>query len=135
MWFARISKSHYWGGIVCALLFLLVGCIFVNYAGIQTDEALFAAPLFRSWQFFSIPIGPYNLPVMNMSYNGALKTWLYAPILLSAARPSAALIRVPAILMGAATIVIFWGLLYRIHGRSASWVGCILLATDTSLML
>ena len=124
MWFARISKSHYWGGIVCALLFLLVGCIFVNYAGIQTDEALFAAPLFRSWQFFSIPIGPYNLPVMNMSYNGALKTWLYAPILLSAARPSAALIRVPAILMGAATIVIFWGLLYRIHGRSASWVGC-----------
>jgi hypothetical protein len=135
MWLARILKSHFWGGIICALLFLLVGYTFINYAGIQTDEALFAGPLFRSWQFFSIPIGSYNLPLMNMSYNGTLKTWLYAPLLLPAARPTASLIRVPAILMGAATIVIFWGLLCRVHGRRAAWAGCILLATDTSFVL
>jgi hypothetical protein len=135
MWFARILKSHFWGGIVCALLFLVVGCIFVNYAGIQTDEALFASPLFRSWQFFSIPIGSHSLPLMNMSYNGTLKTWLYAPLLRHAGRPTAALIRVPAILIGAATMVIFWGLLCRVHGRRAAWAGCILLATDTSFVL
>src|SRR5579863_4015047 len=108
--FARISKSHLWGGMACALLFLLLGCVFVDYAGIQTDEALFTSPLFCSWPFFSVRFGHYNLPLMNMSYNGALKTWLCAPILLTAARPTAALIRVPAIFMGAATIVIFWGL-------------------------
>jgi hypothetical protein len=129
MWLARISRAY------CALFFSLVGCAFINYAGIQTDEALFAGPLFRSWQFFSIPIGPYNLPLMNMSYNGTLKTWLYAPILLPAVRSTAALIRVPAILMGAATIVIFSDLLYRVHSRRAAWVGCILLATDTSFVL
>ncbi len=133
--FQRIAKSHLWGGIACALLFLLLGCLFVDYAGIQTDEALFACPLFQSWQFFSIPFGHYNLPLMTMSYNGTLKTWLYGPILLPAGRPTAALIRVPAILMGAATIVIFWGLLCRAHSRRAAWIGCILLATDASFLL
>src|SRR4029077_2939643 len=71
---------------------------------------------------------------MNMPYNGTLKTWLYAPLVLFW-RPSAALIRIPAILMGGATILLFCALLHRIHGRRAAWVGGILLATDTSFLL
>jgi hypothetical protein len=133
-WFARISKARLWGGIVCALIFLLLGCIFVDYAGVQTDEALFAGSLFRSWRFFSVPLGHYDLPLMNMPYNGALKLWLYAPVF-RLWQPAAGSIRVPAILLGAATIVIFWGLLIRVHSRAAAWAGCILLATDTSFLL
>jgi hypothetical protein len=72
---------------------------------------------------------------MNMPYNGTLKTWLYAPILLHASHPNAALIRLPVIITGAATIVMFWGFLRRVHSRRAAWIGCILLATDTCFLL
>ena len=122
------------GGMVCAVLFLLVGLIFVGYAGIQSDEAVFAAPLFRAWRFWGIPIGRHVVPVMNASYYGALKTWLDAPILLTF-RPSAWGIRLPAILAGAITILIFWETLLRVHSRRAAWAGCLLLATDTSYLL
>jgi 4-amino-4-deoxy-L-arabinose transferase-like glycosyltransferase len=132
-WFARISKAL-WRGIVCALVFLLLGWVFVDYAGVQTDEALFAGSLFRSWRFFSVALGHYNLPLMNMPYNGALKLWLYAPVF-RLWQPTAGSIRVPAILLGAATIVIFWDLLNRVHSRAAAWAGSILLATDTSFLL
>ncbi len=123
-----------WGGIVCALLFFLLGCLFVDRAGLQTDEALFAAPLFRDWKFFSILLGRWKIPVMNMSYIGALKTWIYAPILLLS-RPSPVSIRLPAVVLGAVVIVLFWLLLERVHGRRVAWVGCLLLATDTSFVL
>lgn len=122
------------GGIVCALFFFLLSLPFIGYAGIQSDEALFAAPLFRAWRFFAIPIGRHQVPMMNMSYNGTLKTWLYAAIVFIS-HPTAMWIRVPAILVGTVTILIFWALLLRVHSRRAGWAGCILLATDTSFLL
>jgi len=120
------------GGVGCALIFVSLGCIFVGRAGLQTDEAIFAAPLFRTWRVFAVQFAGYSVPLMNGTYMGALKTWLYVPVLW---RPGPALIRVPAILIGAATILIFWALLNRVHSRRAAWVGCILLATDTSFLL
>ncbi len=127
-------RSPIWIGTAGAIIFFLLGFIFVDYAGIQTDEALFAAPLFRAWRFFSVRLFHHNVPVMELSYLGALKTWLYAPILLIW-HPTPALIRGPAILLGAATVLMFGLLLYRVHGQRAAWVGCILLATDTSFLL
>jgi hypothetical protein len=70
------SKIGKQGGIVCAVLFLSLGSLIVDYAGIQTDEALFAAPLFRGWRFNSVQAWGHSVPVMNMTYLGALKTWL-----------------------------------------------------------
>src|SRR5437764_13145451 len=116
------------GGVACAAVFFTSGLFFVDRAGLQTDEALFAGPLFRSWRFFSVSVGKYNIPVMNMSYIGALKTWLYAPVLLIF-DPSPAVIRFPVILIGAVTIVIFWRFMLRIHIVRARWIVCVLLAT------
>jgi hypothetical protein len=127
-----MSKDR--AALVGAVVFFLLGLAFVDYAGIQTDEALFAAPLFRAWRFFSVRLFHHNVPVMELSYLGALKTWLYAPLLLLW-HPTPALIRVPAILMGALTILMFGALLDRVHGVRAAWVGCMLLATDTSFLL
>ncbi len=129
-----MAITRQWGGIFCAILFFLLGCLFVDRAGLQTDEALFAAPLFRDWKFFSIPFAHHNILVMNMSYIGALKTWIYAPILLLG-HPSPVSIRLPVVVLGAAAIVLFWILLDRVQGRRAAWVGCLLLATDTSFLL
>ena len=122
------------GRIACSGLFLLLGLLFVDRAGVQTDEALFAAPLFRPWQFFSIRIGARDLPLMNMSYNGALKTWLYAPIF-HFYPPSTLSIRIPAILLGCATVWMLWRVLLRLHSGAAAFIGCALLATDTSFLL
>jgi Dolichyl-phosphate-mannose-protein mannosyltransferase len=80
-------------------------------------------------------MGHYDVPIMNNPYYGALKTWLYAPILFRARHPNAMLIREPVILIGAATIILFWCLLSRVHSRRAAWIGGILLATDTSFLL
>jgi hypothetical protein len=124
-----------WHACVPALLFLLLGSAFIHYTGIQTDEALFAGPLCRTWQFYSVHVGHYDVPLMNMPYNGTLKTWLYTPILRHARHPTAALIRWPVILIGAATLILFWGFLVRAHSRRAAWAGCILLATDPSFLL
>jgi hypothetical protein len=129
-----MSKLKLNGGVTGAIAFLLLGLSFVGYAGIQTDEALFAAPLFRAWRYFPIRLFHHQVPVMELSYLGALKTWLYAPIF-SIWNPSAAAIRVPAILMGALTVLLFGALLERVHGRRAAWVGGILLATDTTFLL
>jgi 4-amino-4-deoxy-L-arabinose transferase-like glycosyltransferase len=71
---------------------------------------------------------------MELSYIGELKTWLYAPIFLIW-NPTVDAVRVPAILMGALTVLMFGALLQRVHGRRAAWVGSILLATDTSFLL
>src|SRR5208283_2707785 len=129
-----MAIKRLWGGILCALLFFLLGCLFVDRAGLQTDEALFSAPLFRDWKFFSILLGRWKIPVMNMSYIGALKTWIYAPILLLG-HPSPASIRLPVVALGAVIILLYWLLLNRVHGRHAAWAGCLLLASDTSFLL
>src|ERR1700693_676300 len=121
-------------GAVGAIVFLLLGLCFVDRAGIATDEAALEATLFRSWRFFSVPVFHHNVPVMKLTYIGELKTWLYAPIFLIW-NPTAAAIRVPAILMGALTVLMFGILLELVHGRRAAWVGSILLATDTSFLL
>ena len=121
--------------LAAPLLFFLVANILARYAGIHTDEALFAGPLCRSWRFFAIKVGHFDVPMMNMPYVGTLKTWLYAPLLLHSRHPNAALIRKPVILLGCLTILAFWSLLCRLHSRRAAWFGCILLATDASFLL
>ena len=121
-------------GAVGAIVLTLLGLCFVNRAGIATDEAALEATLFRDWRFFSVPLFHHNVPVMELTYIGELKTWLYAPIFLIW-NPTAASIRVPAILMGALTVLLFGALLQRVHGTRTAWVGSILLATDVTFLL
>jgi hypothetical protein len=121
--------------VFCALLFFLQSLPFLSYAGLQNDEVLFAAALYRpATATFSFDVLHYNVPIMLMGYLGALKTWLYAPILLLWA-PSSFSIRVPAALIGSLTIWIFFLLLEKLHGRRAAWVGALLLATDSMVLL
>jgi hypothetical protein len=121
-------------GAIGAVIFTLLGLCFVNRAGIATDEAALEATLFRDWRFFSVPLFHHNVPVMELTYIGEFKTWLYAPIF-TIWNPTAASIRVPAILMGALTVLLFGALLQRMHGPRAAWVGSILLATDVTFLL
>jgi len=122
------------GATLCSLLFLALGAAFVNRTGIEEDEAMFASPLYREWCFFAIHIRHFRIPIMHMSYVGALKTWIYAPIALFW-QPSAAMLRVPALVIGAVTVALFWNLLGTVHSRRAAWAGCLLLITDAVFLL
>ena len=61
---------------------------------------------------------------MLLSYLGALKTWIYFPIL-TRIRPSYLTIRLPVLLMGTLTIWLFTWFLERAHGREwRGWAAC-----------
>src|SRR5579859_5170804 len=118
-----------------SLFFVMIGLTLIPQAGIEGDEALFGSAIYHPEEaVHTIKLFRHRVPLMQMSYLGSLKSWIYAPIF-NRWKPSAASIRFPALVLGAATIWLFWLLLRRIAGYRAAAVGSILLATDTSFLL
>lgn len=108
----------------------------IDLPGIYFDEAYIAHALFPeppggpNW---SLEIFGHTIPVMIMSYAGALKAWLQAPIL-SLFEPSAATARFPSLVIAAATI---WTLFFfsdRAFGRTTALIASWLLATDPTFL-
>jgi 4-amino-4-deoxy-L-arabinose transferase-like glycosyltransferase len=119
----------------CLTVFLALGLCFIPYLGLQNDEVIFGTAIYAPRQAAAyIAIFHRALPTMLLSYLGALKAWLYAPVL-AMFSPSAGAIRLPVMLMGALTIFLFSRLLERLLGRRAAVAGCALLATDTTYLL
>jgi 4-amino-4-deoxy-L-arabinose transferase-like glycosyltransferase len=124
-----------WPGILAALLFLLLSLIFIPYAGIQNDEALFASPLYGPTPGeFRIRIGSLQIPLMLMSYLGTLKTLIFWP-LLSLFGTNVWSVRVPVALLGAGTVLLFQLIADRAIGSAAAAVGAVLLATSPVFLL
>src|SRR5579859_2483878 len=93
--------------LLCAV-FLAMGCAFAPLAGFQTDEAIFASGIYDPATIpYSAQVFHKKLPLMLMPYMGALKAWLYAPIL-AIFRPTAYSIRIPVLLIGSITIWLFF---------------------------
>jgi hypothetical protein len=122
-------------GIFASIFFFLAGQPFVDRLGIQNDEALFAVPVFDPQAtLYSFTIGHSRIPLMLMSYLGCVKTLLYRPIFrVFGTGPYA--VREPALLMGAASVWLFFLLLRRIAGLRAACIGCCLLAADSLYLL
>jgi 4-amino-4-deoxy-L-arabinose transferase-like glycosyltransferase len=117
------------------LVFVVAGVCLLPYPGLQNDEVLFASVLYApQWSQTYINIFKKPFPIMLLSYLGALKAWLYAP-LFALWRPSAWSVRLPVIFLGAATIWLFYRLLLRVSGGRAALLGCALLATDTTYLV
>ncbi len=114
---------------------MFVGALLIPYAGIQGDEALFAGGIY-SPERMAAAVEVLGRPVclMIMSYIGALKAWLYAP-LLELWPPSVWSLRLPMVAAGAAAIVLFAAFLQGIAGRRAAIVGAVLLASDPMFLL
>src|SRR5215469_4705157 len=101
-------------GLVCiSIAFLGLALLFARRLGIEADEAMIANGIYRHGQpLYSWKFGAYEIPVMLLSYLGALKTWLMNPYF-AVWRPGPVSLRVPAILAGAATLWLFFALLDR----------------------
>jgi 4-amino-4-deoxy-L-arabinose transferase-like glycosyltransferase len=117
----------------CAFFFL-AGQPFLPLLGIQNDEALFECAFLNPRGGAFVRIGHWHLPVMLMSYVGALKAWLYRPIF-ALWKPGAWSLREPALLAGAVSIWLFFLLLRRMAGARAAVIGCWLLAVDAMYLL
>jgi 4-amino-4-deoxy-L-arabinose transferase-like glycosyltransferase len=132
-----LTKS-WWVSLVPALLsafYLLSALAFVPRTGLQNDELFFVGPIFYpDTTFYRLAIGSSNVPLMVMSYSGALKTWLYAG-LFQIFEPGVWSVRAPMTLVGVATICLTWVWVKRIAGTRAAVIATALLATDTLFLL
>jgi 4-amino-4-deoxy-L-arabinose transferase-like glycosyltransferase len=106
-------------------LFIATAMLFVSRPGVEADEALVVNGALYSW---------HHIPLMLMSYMGALKAWFYIG-LFNVVRPDPVSLRLPTILFGAVAIWLFFLLLDRTVGRRAAWIGALLLATDSMFVI
>ena len=120
---------------LCVTLFIQNGISLIPYPGIQNDEAYFSVALYDPNQVASVlRIFGRPIPLMHLSYLGTLKTWLYAPIL-KLWGPDTYSIRLPALLIGSATIALFFLLLRRAAGAVAAMIGAAVLSSDPVFLL
>lgn len=110
----------------------------ISYAGVQEDEALFSIPFYTLLpRAYRIRAAHHNIPIMVMSYVGALKTWIYWP-LIQWFGSGAWTVRLPVVLAGGITVFLFYHLI-RNSGLPrpafAALLGALLLATDPVFLL
>lgn len=121
--------------LAAVIVFLALGIALLPYAGVQNDEALFAAPYYQeNARQFCITIFHKRIVLMVMSYIGTLKTALYGPIL-AIFGANVWSIRLPMVLAGVLTVFIFYYLVQRSAGPGAALLAAFLLATDPSFLL
>lgn len=121
--------------VLSMLVFLLTGLALLPYPGLQNDELFFSGPLYNAdAAYYRIEIGAQKIPLMVMSYTGALKTWLYAGLFEFVA-PNEWSVRLPMLLAGALTIWLTWCWVRRIAGARAAAIATVLLATDTIFLM
>ena len=120
---------------LAGLIFLLTGLALLPWPGLQNDELFFSGPLYaENSAFYQIHPGGTAIPLMVMSYSGALKTWLYA-VLLFFFKPGEVSVRLPVLLIGIGTIWMTWEWTRRLAGLRAANVATVLLATDTIFLM
>src|SRR5260370_18421820 len=83
---------------------------------------------------FEATIFHHSIPLMFLTYLGALKAWLYAPVL-ALFEPSYVSVRLPVLLLGGFTVWLAIRLLESMHGRLAPGLGGLLLPPDAMSLL
>jgi len=122
--------------IAALLVFVTAGVLVAPLLGFEDDELIFVSNFQHPNDCFSrLPLfGGHAIPTMAVSYAGALKSWLYSPLLFIAA-PTIWVVRLPSLLLAALTIALTGVLMAIVAGRTAAVVIVCLLATDVTFLL
>lgn len=122
--------------LLLCVLFIVTGSLFIWRPGIQTDEVLFTAGIYGPFEYpvSSIRMFQRDFSVMVMSYVGAVKGKIWAPIF-AVWGVSPVTIRLPAVVLGALSVWLFYRLTLATLGTRAALAGCALLATDPMYLL
>jgi len=121
--------------LLSCTLFLALGTLLLADVGLETDEGLFSAALYPPFnKDFTIRVFHHQLPLMAMTYVGATKAWLYAPIL-ALIPPSPFSVRFVALLIGACTLLLVYWFVRKILGNAPAIAVIALLSTDPMFLL
>ncbi|MGO9261473.1 MAG: ArnT family glycosyltransferase [Bryobacteraceae bacterium] len=113
----------------------MAGHAFLPHLGIEDDETLFVdAILHPRAELYSLRLGHSHVPIMLMTYLGALKALIYGP-LFRWFGTGVRVLREPMLLAGVASLYLFFRLLRRVAGARAACIGCALLAVDSAYLL
>ena len=116
-------------------VFISFGLLLAPRAGLEEDEVMFISNLWHPGQSrASVSILHRRMPLMMMSYLGALKSWIFAPVF-RVWGVSEWSVRVPALLLAVATMVFGGFLMRRISGRLAASIFICLLSTDITFLV
>ncbi len=117
------------------LVFLVMGLLLLPHLGFEYDEVTFCQLVFHpSKSFFAARISHRFIPVMEMSYVGALKVWLYWP-LLKIWGAGVYSVRLPVLVMASMTIFLVADTVRRAGSVRAGIFTGALLASDVSFLL
>jgi hypothetical protein len=117
------------------IFFFCAGHSFIPRLGFEDDETLFAEGIYSPRaELYSLHIGRSHVPIMLMSYLGALKSIVLRPILVTFG-VGLRTVREPMLLAGVASLWLFFLLLRRTGGNLAAYIGCALLAFDSLYLL
>jgi hypothetical protein len=108
----------WWPALIGSILFITAAILVIPYAGLQEDEMLFGPAIWRPQAYDHATIAGHMFPRMLLSYLGATKTWLYF-VIFKFWRPSLYAVRVPAILIYALTIWVFYDVLRMVYSGRA----------------
>ncbi|HYP07516.1 MAG TPA: glycosyltransferase family 39 protein [Bryobacteraceae bacterium] len=122
-----------WAAIFFCLLFIALGCAWIGELGLQMDEVLFARAVYPPYRA-DIELLGKTRPLMLMDYVGAAKAYIWKPIMRNLGA-SAATVRVPAVVLGALTIWLFYLLVKRTLGVRTALTATALLSVDTNFVL
>ncbi len=121
---------------VCLLVFLFFTTAWIRLPGPQTDELLHVPVLvasLRASTLYHVEFAGFTIPVMIMSYIGALKGWLLW-LWFRIAPEGVAGYRAFGIAAGLATLVVTWQFVRRYWGQAVGLILLALLATDPSFV-
>jgi len=121
--------------LLISIFFACAGVVFIRYPGLQNDELFFAPPIFvPRTAFYSLHAFGAQIPLMVMSYTGALKTWIYAGVF-SLWDPSRWSVRIPVLIACLAAIWFTWIWARMVAGRRVAIAAVALLGTDSIFLL
>jgi 4-amino-4-deoxy-L-arabinose transferase-like glycosyltransferase len=113
--------------------YLALGLAFLPLPGIQDDEVLFTAAIFRAeWVEYKLTILGHHIPLMLMSYVGALKAYLLYPVF-ALFGCNVWTLRLPVLLLSALSIALTGDIVRRKHSTLAALLVMALLGTDLTL--
>jgi hypothetical protein len=118
--------------LLMACVFIVLASYSINHPGLYYDEALFVNAATGATQSdLFVHRRVLGVPVMLMSYIGALKAWIYYPIF-KIFDISIASIRFPAILLGAASIILLYWYVSQQFSKVAAVIFLALAAIEPS---
>jgi 4-amino-4-deoxy-L-arabinose transferase-like glycosyltransferase len=130
-------RPSFWIVSAGLIVYLLFSLLYLDLPGLQYDEVAFVNSAlgnqdgsFLTWQ---VKLGHAHIPVMIMRYCGAVKSYIYAPIL-AIFGASVWTVRLPVVLFGIITLVLTYRYVKAMLGRRTALLTFVLLAVDATFI-